>query len=74
MNKLLFTALMCIVILGVSCTQLKACAPKYVVRGPQGGIATSWTWPEGSDQQSDSNGGKFVIFSEGLRAYGSMLQ
>ncbi|MCQ2335315.1 MAG: alpha/beta fold hydrolase [Paludibacteraceae bacterium] len=43
---------------------LTACAPTYVVRGPQGGIATSWTWPKEFNQQTDSC--RMVILMHGI--------
>lgn len=43
---------------------LTSCAPTYLVHGPQGGIATSWTWPNGFDQQTDSC--RMVILMHGI--------
>lgn len=43
---------------------LTSCAPTYVVHGPQGGIATSWTWPKDFNQQTDTC--RMVILMHGI--------
>lgn len=43
---------------------LTACAPTYVVHGPQGGIATSWMWPKDFNQQTDTC--RMVILMHGI--------
>ena len=43
---------------------LTACAPTYVVHGPQGGLATRWTWPKGFNQQTDPC--RMVILMHGI--------
>lgn len=53
-----------LVLIGMALWTLSSCAPMYVVRGPQGGIATSWTWPKGFDQQTDTC--RMVILMHGI--------
>lgn len=43
---------------------LTACAPTYVVHGPQGGIATRWTYPQGFDVEHDTC--RMVILMHGI--------